>query len=136
NGNAGIQANLRIQYIHAIPKNNAKNAVHSMKYMDIKLETENFTYLTLGEEGTTFNLEDGKYVPIMPIFTEKRGNAYWFLNGIDEYKYPDMWLARLRRDPNLYAAFEALNANYDKYATQNPVAFAPPLDAEIGRAHV
>jgi len=128
NGNAGVQANLRIQYIHAIPKN-AKNPEHAMKYMDIKLDPANFTYLTLGEEGVTFTIENGAYTPIMPIFTERRGSAYWFLNGIDEYKYPDMWLARLRRDPNLFAAFEQLNKEYDKYAKQNPVAFAPPLDA-------
>ncbi|HZG77804.1 MAG TPA: extracellular solute-binding protein [Paenibacillus sp.] len=127
-GNAGVQANLRIQYIHAIPKN-AKNAEHAMKYMDMKLDPAHFTYLTLGEEGVTFTVENGAYTPIMPIFTEKRGSAYWFLNGIDEHKYPDMWLARLRRDPNLFAAFEQLNKEYDKFAKQNPVSFAPPLDA-------
>lgn len=128
NGEAGIQANLRIQYIHAIPKN-AKNAEHAIKYMDVKLEPANFTFLTLGEEGTTFTKDNGAYTPIMPIFTEKRGSAYWFLNGISEYDYPDMWLARLRRDPNLFAAFEQLNKEYDQFAKANPVSFAPPLDA-------
>jgi len=128
NGEAGIQANLRIQYIHAIPKD-AKHPEDAMKYMDLKLEPNNFTYLTLGVEGKHFTVENGAYTPIMPIFTEERGSAYWFLNGIDEYRYPDMWLARTRRDPNLYAAFELLNKEYDKYARENPAAFAPPLDA-------
>ncbi|MBU5441232.1 extracellular solute-binding protein [Paenibacillus sp. MSJ-34] len=128
NGNAGIQANLRIQYIHAIPKS-AKHAEDAIQYIDAKLEPDNFTYLTLGEENVTFTQEDDKYTPIMPIFSEKRGTAYWFLNGIDEYRYPDMWLARLRRDPTQFEVFERLNKEYDKYARMNPVSLAPPIEA-------
>jgi len=128
NGQVGIQASLRIERIHAIPKN-SKRAEDAIKFIDSKLEPENFTFLTLGEEGVTFKQDGNKYEAIMPIFTEKRGTAYWFLNGIDEKRYPDMWLARLSRDPALLEAFQLFNKDYDKYAKQNPVAFIPPHEA-------
>lgn len=65
----------------------------------------------------------------MPIFTEKRGSAYFFLNGIREVEYADMWLARLRRTPTLFEAFNAINKDFDKYAKVNPIAFMPPIEA-------
>jgi len=128
NGNAGIQASLRIERIHAVPKK-SKNAVDAIKFIDSKLDPENFTYLTLGVEGQTFTKDGDVYAPIMPIFSEKRGTAYYYLNGIDETRYADMWLARVRRDPALFEAFDLMNKEYDRFAKSNPIAFASPHEA-------
>ncbi|MEK3724420.1 extracellular solute-binding protein [Paenibacillus sp. FSL H8-0034] len=126
-GQAGVQMEDKLLYVHAIPKS-SKHAEDAIKFMDAKLQMDTFTFLTLGEKGTTFNEENGVYSPIMPIFTEKRGNAYWFLDGIQEVKYADMWLARLRRTPTLFEAFNAINKDFDKYAKKNPIAFMPPIE--------
>lgn len=130
NGNAGIRADYKLNYVTAIPKS-AKHPEDAMKYLDLKLKPENFEFLALGPRGVTFNLEDGKYIPIMPVFTEQRNNGFWYLNGLDERKYPDMWLARLRRDANLFASFEELNQNPKVYKT-DPTALMPPL-AEVSK---
>lgn len=126
-GNAGVQMEDKLLYVHAIPKS-SKHAEDAIKFMDAKLEMDTFTFLTMGEKGKTFNEENGVYSPIMPAFTEQRGNAYWFLDGIQEVKYADMWLARLRRTPTLFEAFSAINKDFDKYAKKNPVAFMPPIE--------
>ncbi len=130
-GKAGIQDSDKLLYVHAIPKS-SKKAEDAIKFMNEKLKFDTFTFLTLGEKGVTFNEDKGVYSPIMPIFTERRGNAYWYLNGIHEKEYADMWLARVRRTPTLFEAFNALNKDYDKYAKKNPIAFMPPLQ-EVGK---
>ncbi|MDF2963626.1 MAG: transporter substrate-binding protein [Paenibacillus sp.] len=130
-GKAGVQDEDRLLYVHAIPKT-SKKAEDVIKFMDDKLQMDKFTFFTLGEKGVTFNEDKGVYSPIMPVFTERRGNAYWFLNGIHEKEYADMWLARLRRTPALFEAFNAINKDYDKYVKKNPIAFMPPIQ-EVGK---
>ncbi|SDD69311.1 putative aldouronate transport system substrate-binding protein [Paenibacillus sp. UNCCL117] len=127
-GKSGVQMEDRLLYVHAIPKS-SKQAEAAIQFMDLKLQMDNFTFFTLGEKGVTFNEENGVYSPIMPIFTEKRGNAYWFLNGIHEKDYADMWLARLRRTPTLFEAFNIMNKNIEQIGKQNPIAFMPPIEA-------
>lgn len=127
-GQAGIQDEDKLLYVHAIPKS-SKKAEHAIKFMNDKLQFDKFTYFTLGEKDVTFKEENGAYSPIMPVFTERRGNAYWFLNGIHEKEYAEMWLARLRRTPALFEAFNAINKDFAKYAKKNPVAFMPPIEA-------
>ncbi|TBL70727.1 extracellular solute-binding protein [Paenibacillus thalictri] len=125
-GAAGIQADYKLNYVSAVPKS-AKHPEDAVKYLDTKLEENNFEFLAIGPKGETFNLENGKYIPIMPAFTDRRNNGYWYLNGIDEHRYPDMWLARLRRDPNLFAAFEEMNKNTAVFKT-DPTSLMPPID--------
>jgi putative aldouronate transport system substrate-binding protein len=128
NGEIGVAASRKLLRVHAIPKN-SENAEHVIKFIDSKLQKDTFTYLTLGEKDVTFTQEGDKFAPIMPIFSEVRGTAWYFLNGIDEIRYPDMWLARLRRDADLFEMFEQVNANYEKIAKSDPTAFIPTLDA-------
>src|SRR5690606_12698968 len=70
------------------------------------------------------------YNPIHPLFSEKRQDAWWYLNGMDEHKYPDMWLARIKKDENIFHYFQELNNPYDQYAKSDPTAWAPPMDSE------
>lgn len=125
---AKIRANKYLNKISAIPRN-AKNPVDAIKFIDAKLEPNTFTYITLGTEGVTFTKDGDRFEPIMPIFSEWRGNAWWYLNGIREIEYADMWLARTRRNVELGKAFDAANADYDKYAVIQPTAKMPTLDA-------
>lgn len=99
-----------------------------MQYLDAKLEKDNFTQLSIGKEGETFNLVDGKYIPINPLFTEQRNNAFWYLNGVDEYRYPDMWLARLHRNPYLLEAYEQMEEVAGEYKMINITSLMPPLE--------
>ena len=128
NGEAKIRANRYLNKVTAIPKS-AEHPLDAVKFMNAKLDPETFVYITLGTEGETFTVTDGnQYEPIMPIFSELRNNAWWYLNGIDEVKYADMWLARTRRNAELGKAFDAINAEYDRYAAIDPTAKMPTLD--------
>ena len=129
NGNAGVATAYALNNVSCIPKN-SQNPEHAVKFMNAKFEHDTFTFITLGVEGEHFYVEDGnKYYPIMPIFTELRNNAWWYLNSFDMTRYGDMWLARTRRNAALGEAFDAINANYDLFARRNPVDFAPVLPA-------
>ena len=127
-GKAAIRANKYLNNVSYIPKS-AVHPADAVKFMNAKLTEPLFTFITLGVEGEHFTKEDGQYFPIMPIFTELRNNAWWYLNGIREVEYADMWLARTRRNPELGKAFDAANANYDKYAVFSPVGTMPSLPA-------
>lgn len=134
NGNAGVLTAYALNNVSCIPKS-SKHAEDAVKFMNAKFEPDTFTYITIGTEGETFTVEDGnKYYPIMPIFEELRNNAWWYLNSFDMTRYGDMWLARTRRNPALGKAFDAINANYDKFARRNPVDFAPVLPSVADNA--
>lgn len=125
-GKAAIRANRYLNNVSYIPKQ-SKHAEDAVKFMNKKLADDVFTFITLGVEGEHFTKTGNVYEPIMPIFTELRNNAWWYLNGIREEEYADMWLARTRRNPELGKAFDAANANYDKYAIFSPTATMPTL---------
>lgn len=126
-GNAGAKAMFKLTRVSVIPKS-AKHAEDAMKFMNIKMQPDNFTYLTLGTEGETFTVEEGKYLPINPLFTEMRTNAFWYMNGMDEHRFPDMWLARLHKSEAMIEAFDEINANFEKYKVIDPISLMPPLE--------
>lgn len=121
NGVAHIRANKYLNNVSVVLKN-AKHPEDAVKFMNAKLTEPTFTYITLGTEGETFTKDGNHYEPIMPIFSELRGNAWWYLNGIREKDYADMWMARTRRNAELGKAFDAANAEFDKYAVYSPTA--------------
>lgn len=126
-GERGVDASVRVNYINCIPRT-SKHPEDAIKFMDAKLETDNFTFLTIGTEGETFTIdEEGRYFPIMPEFNTARNTAYWYLNGIDEYRYPDMWLARVRRNPSCGDVYDELNADFDTKAVFDPSVLKPTL---------
>lgn len=124
NGVAHIRANKYLNNVSVVLKN-AKHPEDAVKFMNAKLTEPTFTYITLGTEGETFTKDGNRYEPIMPIFSELRGNAWWYLNGIREKDYADMWMARTRRNVELGKAFDAANAEFDKYAVFSPTANMP-----------
>lgn len=126
NGVARIRANRYLNTVTAIPRS-SKHPEDAVKFMNAKVTEPTFTYITLGTEGETFTKDETGYHPIMPIFSELRNNAWWYLNGIREVEYADMWLARTRRVEALGNAFDAVNAEYDKYAAISPLADMPTL---------
>lgn len=128
NGNKKIRANKYLNTVTAIPKT-SKHPEDAIKFINAKLDDSVFTYITLGTEGETFTKNGSSYQPIMPIFSELRNNAWWYLNGIREKEYANMWLARTRRNEALGDAFDAVNNGFDKYAILSPTAYMPTLSS-------
>lgn len=119
-----IRANKYLNNVSVVLRN-SKHPEDAVKFMNAKLTEPTFTYITLGTEGETFTKDGTYYEPIMPIFSELRNNAWWYLNGIREVEYADMWMARTRRNAELGKAFDAVNADFDELAVYSPVANMP-----------
>ncbi|WP_135556325.1 extracellular solute-binding protein [Paenibacillus cymbidii] len=112
-GKYGHSLTVGFDRVSYIPKS-AKNPEEAMKWINAKLEKETFKNLSIGEEGKHYTFKDGKYEPILPIFTTERNNANNYQTGVDEKLYPEYWQARVRKDPRLYEAWAFLNVNQPK----------------------
>ena len=73
----------------------------------MNLKVQNQEYICIGEEGVHFEFdEEGNYIPIMPTFTDEKGNAWWYINATDTEIYAKQWLARVRKSDYQWDAFE------------------------------
>ena len=124
-GENGVVMTMSLGYAVCIPKV-ADSPEHAMNWMNIKQQPENFLYLNLGTEGEHYTVSDNKYAPIMPVFTEKRGDAYAYITSKDDVKMADMWLARVWRDPSLGEAFTEMNTDVS-FGRVNPAWDMPQL---------
>ena len=129
NGNAGIKKQQALNNVSCIPVT-AEHPEEAVKFMNRKLDSDVFTYVTLGVKDETFTVdENGNYAPIMPIFNELRNNAWWYLNSFDMTCYGDMWMARTRRTKATGEIYDGLNKHAAEFARSNPIDLCPTLDA-------
>lgn len=112
-----------------IPKS-SQNPEHAVKWLDAKLEDETFKLFTIGEEGVHYEIRDGSYYPIQPIFFDERNAASIYLTGVDEEKYPQYWQARIRKDPEIFDAWYYLNndEDYKKHQMIDTISLAPYIE--------
>lgn len=126
-GQMGLGMSGGFDRITFIPKS-AKHPEDAIKWINAKLEKETFKLIAIGEEGKHHTFKDGVYSPILPLFTDERGNASNYLTGIDEKLYPIYWQARVQKDARLFAGFSFLNNELPAEARiSDPLALAPSL---------
>lgn len=119
-------------YITAIPFYQAENAGYALDWMNSKIkdteDAHNFRSIVLGEEGVhwTYSANEG-YLPITENFSEK-DNASYYLTGSNETVYTEYWLARVRKQPELYRAWSILMQDADEVGVFNMVDFTPPIE--------
>ena len=119
-------------YITAIPYYMAENAGYALDWMNSKIkdtETEdNFRQMVIGEEGTHWTQDTkGNYLPLLPAFAEK-DDASYYMTGSNENKYTQYWLARVRKQAELYRAWSTLMDKADSVGVYNIVDFTPPIE--------
>ena len=119
-------------YITAIPYYMAENAGYALDWMNSKIkdtETEdNFRQMVIGEEGTHWTQDTkGNYLPLLPAFAEK-DDASYYMTGSNENKYTQYWLARVRKQAELYRAWSTLMNKADSVGVYNIVDFTPPIE--------
>ncbi len=119
-------------YIAAIPFYQAENAGYALDWMNSKIKDAegayNFRSIVLGEEGVhwTYSPNEG-YLPIAANFGEK-DDASYYLTGSNETVYTQYWLARVRKQPELFRAWSVLMENADAVGVYNVVDFTPPIE--------
>ena len=119
-------------YITAIPYYMAAEAGYALDWMNSKIkdtETEdNFRQMVIGEEGTHWTQDTkGNYLPLLPAFAEK-DDASYYMTGSNENKYTQYWLARVRKQAELYRAWSTLMNKADSVGVYNIVDFTPPIE--------
>lgn len=116
------------EYFTCIPKfAEPEQAAAVIDWADKKLDPDLFRRFTIGEEGKTYELKDGKYFPILPLFDEQHGLADKYLNGTRE-EYGDYWLCRTRKSEAQNKLYSVIDYDIDKIAIMNPIDFMPPND--------
>ncbi|QHW33586.1 extracellular solute-binding protein [Paenibacillus rhizovicinus] len=129
NGKSGFGANKGFDRLSFVPKS-AKNPEDAIKWINASLEPTTFKELAIGVEGTHYTVDNGAYMPILPIFNDERNLANDYMVGTDEANYPQYWQARVHKDPVMFEAFDTLNnktADADKILNQ--LSVAPYLEA-------
>ena len=119
-------------YITAIPFYQAELAGYALDWMNSKIkdteDAHNFRSIVLGEEGVhwTYSANEG-YLPIAANFGEK-DDASYYLTGSNETVYTQYWLARVRKQPELFRAWSILMEDADTVGVYNVVDFTPPIE--------
>ncbi len=130
-GDYKVYRNSGYTYITAIPFYMAENAGYVIDWINSKLtdtdETHNFRSIVIGDENYhwTYNESTG-YAPISEHFSEK-DTASYFLTGSNEKVYTQYWLARVKKQPELYRAWSILMEDADDVGVYNITDFAPPI---------
>ncbi|MBD2871374.1 extracellular solute-binding protein [Paenibacillus arenilitoris] len=124
-GEFGFAANAGFDRLTYIPKS-AEHPEDAIKWINASLEPDTFRNMAIGTEGTHFKMENGGYVPILPIFNDERNLANNFMAGTDEELYPQYWQARVRKSPVMFEAFDFLNNEQpDEAKKANALGLAP-----------
>lgn len=122
-GQQGVLQTAGYDYLTFIPKA-SKYPADAMKWINAKLEEDNFKITTIGEDGVHHEVKDGVYSAILPKFNEDYGDGWFYLTGTDEEAYAKYWIARLQRDTRNYNGFVELQQNVDKYGKLDVVKLA------------
>ncbi len=112
----------RIAYIPAV----SKKVEHVMKYIDIKLNPDNFKKIVLGDEGVHYTVKDNQYWPILPKFFDERNEGNDYTTGRLS-NYWTLWTCRAKKDLNQWNSWQFMNQNDDikKVNIVSEVAKAP-----------
>ena len=118
-------------YITAIPFYMAENAGYVIDWINSKLTDKeganNFRKIVIGDENVhwTYSKNTG-YVPISENFSAK-DTASYYLTGSNETVYTQYWLARVRKQAELFRAWEILMDEADMVGVYDVTDFAPPI---------
>lgn len=110
----------------------AKNPADAINWINLKVQQQLF--ICIGVEGTHFTYDAvGQIAPINPIFTNERGDSYWYIDATDAPKYQFQWPSRIRKSDAQWAAFDAITIKAGNETPEifvdNVFAFMPASEA-------
>lgn len=133
-GSDGTCTYMRTEAINQISciLKNSENAADAMNWMNKKVQEQ--LHICIGVEGTHFNYDDvGQIEPINPIFSDERGDSYWFIDCTNAADYEFQWPSRIRKSEAQWKAFDAItikaNSDRPEIFVDNDFAFMPASEA-------
>jgi putative aldouronate transport system substrate-binding protein len=106
----------------------SKKAVEAVQYADAFLDPNNYSKLILGEEGSTYKKENGKYYPILPEF-DKLNKGRFFYPVNESNMYTPLFGARARKEKEMGEMWDDINEKNSKFAYGDIVNFTPMMPA-------
>ena len=119
-------------YITAIPYYMANTTAYALDFVNSKIKDtdtqDNFRQMVLGTKDVHYYIDaNGNYQPKDPAFQEK-DDASYYMTGSNENKYTEYWLARVRKQAELFRAWDELMTDADEVGVYNVVDFTPPIE--------
>ena len=111
-----------------VPKASDK-AAEVVKYCNDFLEEENYTKLIVGEEGVSYKIEDGKYMPILPEFDKFNKGRWFYPTNVGE-RYTPLFSARAHKEAEMGELWDDINAKCGGYSYDPILNYAPTMDSE------
>jgi putative aldouronate transport system substrate-binding protein len=130
NGTCTYMESTAINQVTAILKR-SKNAADVINWINLRVQKQLF--INIGVEGVHFTYDkDGSINPINPIFSDERGNSYYYLDALDTAAFKNQWPSRIRKSAAQWLAFNAVtiktNAERPDIFVENPFKFMPASD--------
>ncbi|HJA31697.1 MAG TPA: extracellular solute-binding protein [Candidatus Eisenbergiella pullicola] len=111
-----------------VPKASDKVA-EVVKYCNDFLAEENYTKLIVGEEGVSYTIEDGKYMPILPEFDKFNKGRWFYPTNVGE-RYTPLFSARAHKEVEMGELWDDINAKCGEYSYDPIMNYAPTMDSE------
>ncbi len=114
-----------VNFYTVILKGN-ENAADAVNWINLKQQEQ--LYINIGVEGTHFTYDEvGSISPINPIFSDERGNSYWYIDSTNEAEFATQWPSRVRKSEDQWVGFDGAtiqtNAERPDIFVDNPFAF-------------
>lgn len=109
-----------------------ENVEHVLNWMELKLEEDTFENVTIGVEGTHYTVdENGERWPILPTFTEERGNSVNYYTGRPAEQYAEYWMLRVKKRADIWEAWSYMNLDpaFTEYTIVSSVGYAPTFES-------
>lgn len=106
----------------------SKHADDVIKWVNATLDPEVFKGFYLGEEGVTYNDQNGQYIPIQPAFLDQKAYAFDYFSLLDERVLKDYYMCRIRKSDTMASVWLFINQDSHKqYSVLDPLSVAPSL---------
>lgn len=109
---------------------NAKHPEDAINWINKKVQEQLF--ICIGVEGVHFNYdENGQIAPINPIFSNERGDSYYYIDCTNAADYQFQWPSRIRKSIGQWHAFErtTLALEDTSIIAKNFLKFMPASEA-------
>lgn len=105
---------------------------HVMNWMELKLNPDTFENMTIGIEGTHYTVdENGERWPILPTFTDERGESVNYYTGRPAIQYAEYWMLRVKKRADIWEAWSYMNLDpaFTAHTVVSPVGYAPTFES-------
>ena len=104
----------------------SKKAAEVVKFANAFIDPKNYTKMVIGDEGVTYKIDNGKYMPIFPAFDDLN-MARWFFPVNEGKIYTPLFTARAWKVKEQGEMWEDINDKCMKYGYLDPMTFSPLL---------